>query len=74
MKNLLFITQVFKVIMYIKSSQYQSISSPSKIDQWCKPKPAAKLVLALVRRSPLMLKERAGGYEFFLKYIQTNII
>ena len=32
-----------------------------KIDQWCKPKPAAKLVLALVRRSPLMLKERAGG-------------
>ena len=50
-------------------------NSPSKIDQWCKPKPAAKLVLALVRRSPLMLKERAGGkYEFFLKYIQTNII
>ena len=36
-------------------------NSPSKIDQWCKPKPAAKLVLALVRRSPLMLKERAGG-------------
>ena len=33
-------------------------NSPSKIDQWCKPKPAAKLVLALVRRSPLMLKER----------------
>ena len=31
-------------------------NSPSKIDQWCKPKPAAKLVLALVRRSPLMLK------------------
>ena len=30
-------------------------NSPSKIDQWCKPKPAAKLVLALVRRSPLML-------------------
>ena len=36
-------------------------NSPSKIDQWCKPKPAAKLVLALVRRSPLMLKERVGG-------------
>ena len=36
-------------------------NSPSKIDQWCKPKPAAKLVLALVRRSPLMLKERVRG-------------
>ena len=36
-------------------------SSPSKIDQWCKPKPAAKPVLPLVRRSPLTLEERAGG-------------
>ena len=36
-------------------------SSPSKIDQWSKPRPAAKLVLLLARRSPLMLKERAGG-------------
>ena len=36
-------------------------NSPSKIDQWCKPKPAAKLVLAFVRRSPLMLKERVRG-------------
>ena len=35
--------------------------SPSKIDQWSKPRPAAKLVLLLARRSPLMLKERAGG-------------
>ncbi|MBQ3910263.1 MAG: hypothetical protein II691_02990, partial [Muribaculaceae bacterium] len=38
-------------------------NSPSKIDQWCKPKPAAKLVLALVRRSPLMLKERAEEFQ-----------
>ena len=38
-----------------------SHNSPSKIGQWCKPKPAAKLVLTLVRRSPLMLKERVGG-------------
>ena len=45
--------------MYNRTSPYQAISSPSKIDQWCKPKPAAKLVLTLVRRSPLMLKERA---------------
>ncbi len=37
-------------------------NSPSKIDQWCKPKPAAKLVLALVRRSPLMLKERNNNF------------
>ena len=44
-----------------KYLKYQAVNSPSKIDQWCKPKPAAKLVLALVRRSPLMLKERAGG-------------
>ena len=36
-------------------------ASPSKIDQWSKPRPAAKLVLLLARRSPLMLKERAGG-------------
>ena len=36
-------------------------NSPSKIDQWSKPRPAAKLVLLLARRSPLMLKERAGG-------------
>ncbi len=42
--------------MCINTSQYQAISSPSKIDQWCKPKPAAKLVLTLVRRSPLILK------------------
>ena len=41
-----------------KYLKYQAVNSPSKIDQWCKPKPAAKLVLALVRRSPLMLKER----------------
>ena len=27
----------------------KQLNSPSKIDQWCKPKPAAKLVLALVR-------------------------
>ncbi len=47
--------------MYNRTSPYQAISSPSKIDQWCKPKPAAKLVLTLVRRSPLMLKERVGG-------------
>ena len=40
-----------------KYLKYQAVNSPSKIDQWCKPKPAAKLVLALVRRSPLMLKE-----------------
>ena len=44
-----------------KYLKYQAVNSPSKIDQWCKPKPAAKLVLALVRRSPLMLKERVGG-------------
>ena len=36
-------------------------SSPSKIDQWCKPKPAAKPVLPLVRRSPLTLEERDKG-------------
>ena len=36
-------------------------NSPSKIDQWSKPRPAAKLVLLLARRSPLMLKERAEG-------------
>ena len=36
-------------------------NSPSKIDQWSKPRPAAKLVLLLARRSPLMLKERVGG-------------
>ena len=44
-----------------KYLKYQAVNSPSKIDQWCKPKPAAKLVLALVRRSPLMLKERCFG-------------
>ena len=42
-------------------NEFQAKGSPSKIDQWCKPKPAAKLVLAVVRRSPLTLKERAGG-------------
>ena len=36
-------------------------NSPSKLDQWSKPRPAAKLVLLLARRSPLMLKERVGG-------------
>ncbi|MBQ9584404.1 MAG: AAA family ATPase [Muribaculaceae bacterium] len=36
-------------------------SSPSKIDQLCKPIPAAKLVLPLVRCSQLPLKEQAGG-------------
>ena len=36
-------------------------NSPSKLDQWSKPRPAAKLVLLLARRSPLMLKERGGG-------------
>ena len=65
------LTQVYKVIMCINTSQYQAISSPSKIDQWCKPKPAAKLVLTLVRRGPLMLKERAvGSMKFFLKFSQ----
>ena len=49
--------------MYNRTSPYQAISSPSKIDQWCKPKPAAKLVLTLVRRSPLMLKERVIYFE-----------
>ena len=49
--------------MYNRTSPYQAISSPSKIDQWCKPKPAAKLVLTLVRRSPLMLKERVNKYH-----------
>ncbi len=39
-------------------------NSPSKIDQWCKPKPAAKLVLALVRRSPLMLKVYSSNNNF----------
>ncbi len=38
-----------------------NVSSPSKIDQLCKPKPAAKLVLPLVRCSQLPLKEQAGG-------------
>ena len=55
-------------------------NSPSKIDQWCKPKPAAKLVLALVRRSPLMLKERlcpsgtspSLGEELSLDYTFCN--
>ncbi len=42
-------------------------NSPSKIDQWCKPKPAAKLVLALVRRSPLMLKELVRRSPLMLK-------
>ena len=46
-----------------KYLKYQAVNSPSKIDQWCKPKPAAKLVLALVRRSPLMLKERAEEFQ-----------
>ncbi len=46
-----------------KYLKYQAVNSPSKIDQWCKPKPAAKLVLALVRRSPLMLKERETHYD-----------
>ena len=41
--------------------KFRKFVPPSKIDQWCKPKPAAKLVLALVRRSPLMLKERVRG-------------
>ena len=50
--------------MYNRTSPYQAISSPSKIDQWCKPKPAAKLVLTLVRRSPLMLKERVKQISF----------
>ncbi len=59
------LTQVYKVIMCINTSQYQAISSPSKIDQWCKPKPAAKLVLTLVRRSP-------GEYEIFFE-IQPKI-
>ncbi len=67
------LTQVYKVIMCINTSQYQAISSPSKIDQWCKPKPAAKLVLTLVRRSPL-IAERAGWgeYEIFFE-IQPKI-
>ena len=47
--------------MVCQTAKYQAVNSPSKIDQWRKPKPAAKLVLALVRRSPLMLKEGAGG-------------
>ena len=36
-------------------------NSPSKLDQWSKPRPAAKLVLLLARRSPLTLKERGRG-------------
>ena len=47
--------------MTLQRARYNVANSPSKIDQWCKPKPTAKLVLTLVRRSPLMLKERAGG-------------
>ena len=59
-----------------KYLKYQAVNSPSKIDQWCKPKPAAKLVLALVRRSPLMLKERAGGSmtnAIFLYHIDIQL-
>ena len=41
--------------------EYQPISSPSKIGQWRKPKPAAKRVLTLVRCSPLTLEERVRG-------------
>ena len=39
----------------------QAETSSSKLDQWSKPRPAAKLVLLLARRSPLTLKERVGG-------------
>ena len=56
--------------MYNRTSPYQAISSPSKIDQWCKPKPAAKLVLTLVRRSPLMLKEREPN-KYHLSHCHT---
>ena len=36
-------------------------NSPSKLDQWGKPRSAPNLVLLLARRSPFMLKERVGG-------------
>ena len=47
-----------------KYLKYQAVNSPSKIDQWCKPKPAAKLVLALVRRSPLMLIKKGNNDSY----------
>ena len=74
------ITILFVFFMRLLQKCDKRCNSPSKIDQWSKPRPAAKLVLLLARRSPLMLKERAGGsmktstsvYDIDYQYILNN--